>query len=90
VLDTRHDLSLGRAVTPEPIRDDQSGYIPRALQQLPEELLSCSFISAALDQDVGHLTLLVDGTPEVMSTPVDLEEHFIEVPSVTGSRTPTA
>ena len=39
-----------------------------------------------MDQDVQYVPILIYGTPEVVDAPVDLEEHFIKVPPVTGPR----
>jgi hypothetical protein len=41
-----------------------------------------------LDQDVQHVTVLVDSPPEVVLLPIDLEEDLIEVPFIAWARTP--
>jgi hypothetical protein len=89
VLDSGQDLGYRRAVTPEPIRDDDSRHVLQALQQLTEELLGSFLVSSALDEDVQHLTFLVHCSPEVVNTAVDTDEHLIQVPQITWSGTPT-
>ena len=87
VLDTGHDLSSRRAVALELICDDYSGYVFQPLQELAKELLRCFFISAALDQDVQNVAILIHCSPQIMNAPVNLEKHLIEVPPVAWSRT---
>jgi hypothetical protein len=42
--------------------------------------------SSALDQNIQYIAILIHRTPEVMEASVDLEEHLIKVPSVSGPR----
>ena len=39
-------------------------------------------ISTRLDQDVDHVTVLVDGTPEVLTLALDVDEELVQVPRV--------
>jgi hypothetical protein len=41
----------------------------------------------AFDQDVQDVALLISGTPQLMNASIDLEEHFIKMPNVTGPMT---
>ena len=86
VLDTRQHFGERRTIAPQLIGNDQTWEILQALQQLAKEPLGSFLISVALDQDVQHLAILIHRTPEVVETTVDLEEHFVEVPPVAGSR----
>ena len=36
--------------------------------------------------DMRHVAILIDRTPEVMETAIDLEEYFVEVPSIAGAQ----
>ena len=63
VSDAWHDFSSCRAVALKLIGDDQSGYVLQRLQELAEELLGCSFISAALHKDIQYLAILVHCPP---------------------------
>ena len=44
-------------------------------------------VSLRLHQDVEHLAVLVDRTPQVMGGAVDPDEHLIEMPLVAGAGT---
>ncbi len=87
---TRQQLTLGRTITGQIVGDDHSRHVGAALQQLAEERLGGRFVAAALDQDVEHVAVLIDGPPAVVSFAIDREKHFIEVPCVAGLRTPAA
>jgi hypothetical protein len=82
VFYTRHHLFLGCFVAPELIRDHRTWDVLTALEQLAEELLRGSLVPSALHQDIKHVPVLIDGSPEVGRLPVDLEKDFIQVPFV--------
>jgi len=56
------------------------------LEQLAEELLRRDCVAAALHQDVEYDPVLIDGSPEVVSNTVDLDEYLVQVPLVARAR----
>jgi len=60
------------------------------LKQFHHEFLCGLCIPSALDEEIQHLTLVVDRPPEPVSTAVDRNHHFIEVPMIARSRPRTA
>ncbi len=88
MLHSRHHLSLGCPIASQLVGDHHSWDVLAALQELAEELLSCALVPATLHQDIQHGALLIDGSPQVVPLPVDLEEHFIQVPLVARPCTP--
>ena len=79
-------FTQGRAVRPQPIRDDRIR--PRvALHQFPEECQGGLAVSLLRDKGLQHLAFLVHGTPQVMVVAIDFHEHLIEVPPTTRQRT---
>ncbi len=90
VFDTGKYLSFRCAITLQLVRDDDTWYVLQAFQQLAEELLRGFFVPAALDQDVQDVTILVHGSPQIMILAIDLDEHLIEVPLISGPGTPSA
>jgi hypothetical protein len=42
-------------------------------------------IPARLDEDVDHVAVLVDCTPQILQLAVDPKKDFVEIPSVAGS-----
>ena len=62
----------------------------QALEQFAEELLGGQRVSARLHQDVKHIAVLVDRTPQVPLCAVDLHKHLIQVPLIAGAGAPPA
>ena len=83
-------VALGRAIAFELIRDDHTRHVLQSLEQLAEKLLRCPLIAATLHQDVEHVIVLVDSSPQVMPLTMNGEKHLIQVPLVTrpGSSAP--
>jgi hypothetical protein len=63
VLDAHEDLPLGCAIAGKLVGNDHTWNVVTALVQLTEELLGCGFVSSALDEDIEHSAMLVDGPP---------------------------
>ncbi len=51
-------------------------------QQLTEETFSRTPIATQLDEDVDHITVLVDGAPEIVLLTPNVHEEFIQVPRI--------
>ncbi len=70
------------AVAPQLVGDQPPGLASLTLQQLTEEAFSCTPIAARLEQDVDHVAVLIDRTPEILPLPPDGHEEFVQVPGV--------
>ena len=89
---------LGRAqqfavrdlVAAQLIGDQHALHILQSLEEPPEELLGGHSVSAALDQHVDYVAVLVDGAPQVVVLSVDPDEHLVHMPLVTRSGPPPA
>ncbi len=83
------NLAFSRSVTLQFVGDNDAGNIPQALEELAEELLRSLLVSAALDQDIEHVSFLIDGSPQIVMFAFNRQYHFIEVPLVTRPWTAT-
>src|SRR5215204_123078 len=54
---------------------------PLCPKQLADQLGSGSLVPLCLHQHVEHLTLCIDGSPEVQRSAADPDEHLVQVPS---------
>jgi hypothetical protein len=80
VLDLRKQLPSSDTVTSELIRHDHSRFVFQAGEQASEETLRRLTITATLNQNVEHYTVLVHGTPEIMQYAVDPDEDLASRP----------
>jgi len=87
MFDTRHDLSFGRTVAGQFVCDHHAWSGALLLEQLSQQTLGGIFVTAALNQDIEHDSMLVDRTPEPMFLAGDADHDFIEMPFVSGCRT---
>ena len=62
----RQHLCFGRSVTDKLVGDDDSRRVSLALEQFAEELLGGLPVAAGLHQNVQHLTVLNNGSPQVL------------------------
>ena len=56
-------------------------------EQLAHEPDSCALVSSALNQDLEDLALMIDRAPQVHMPAGDPDDHFVEMPAITRSRT---
>ena len=73
---------MGSPVAAKLVGYESSRYPALTFQQFAEEALSRSTVSAALDQDVDRIAVLIHGSPQVVALTLDRDEEFIQVPGV--------
>ena len=54
-------------------------------QHLTKEAFGGSTISTARDEDVDHISILIDCSPQVIALASDRDEKFVNVPDVAQS-----
>ena len=82
VNDGRHDTPVSCGITPQLVGDQPPGRAALSLQQLPKEALRRTLITTRLDEDIDHITILINCTPEILPLTLDSDEHLIQVPRV--------
>ena len=78
-----HDRALGRGVAAELVRDQTARGAALSFQQFSEETFGRPLIAPGLHEDVDHVAVLVDRSPAILLTPLDVHEQFAQVPRVT-------
>ena len=73
------DSLQGRAVGCEPVSDDRF-HKTVSTQRFSQELQCCLLVQTLRHEAFEHLSLVINGAPEAMLKPVDLDENFVEVP----------
>src|SRR3954469_14292404 len=89
VLYRGHHLTLGGPVAGQLVRDHDTGPA-LLLEQLPEQALGGLLVPPALDENVEHDPILVDGPPEPVLLAADYQAHFVEMPLVSRTGEPAA
>ena len=70
-------------ITPQFVGDQLAGCLFLMFQHLTKESRSRSTISALGNQNVDHVSILIDGAPQKEVLTSDSDEEFIDVPDVT-------
>ncbi len=79
----RKDLSMRCPITPQFVGDQLPGWLSLMLQHLTKEARSSSTISALGNQNIDHVSILIDGAPQIEVLTSDSDKEFIDVPNVT-------
>jgi hypothetical protein len=74
VLHARQYLLLGRAIAAQLIGDQHTWDVLASLEQFPKELLGSLFVASALHQDIEHIAMLINCSPEIVQLAVDGEK----------------
>src|SRR3954471_5556958 len=88
MLDRGHHLTLRGAVAGELVRDHDTRGPALLFQQLAKQTLGGLLVPPALDQDVEHNPILVDGPPEPVLLAADHQAHFVEMPFIARTGQP--
>ena len=88
VHDGRHEATVRYPIASELVADEAARLHTLALQQLAEEPSGSGGVSSTLDEDVEDISILVNGTPQVVSLASDADEDLVEEPGVPESTLP--
>jgi hypothetical protein len=81
----REDVPMRSRITPQLVGDQLPGCLYLLFQGLTKEAFSGSTISSLGDQNIDHVSILIDGPPKIEALTLDGEEEFIDVPDVAES-----
>ena len=81
----RKDLPMCSRITPKLVGDQLPRCLSLMLQGPTKEALSGSTISTLGDQNIDHVSILIDGPPKIEALTLNGDEEFIDVPDVTES-----
>ena len=81
--DGRHRRPLRGAIASELVGDQPPRHVALTLQQLAKEALGGFPVATRLDENIDHVTILINRTPELLSFASDRDEDLVQVPRVT-------
>ena len=87
--DGRHDVPMGRAIASQLVGDQPPRLAGLPGAQLAEEAFGGSPIAARLDENIDHVTILINGTPEILTPALDRDEDLVQVPRIAEATLPT-
>src|SRR5471032_1337914 len=88
MLDPQAHVLARSAIRFELISYHDAERFGRLREKLAHEPLCCSPISSALDQNVEHEALLIDGAPKPVLPASDRDDNIVHMPFVSASRRP--
>ena len=81
----REDVPMCSRITLKLVGDQLPGCWSLMFQHLTKEAFSGSTISTLGDQNIDHVSILIDGPPKIEALTLDGDEEFIDVPDVAES-----
>ncbi len=80
-----HDVPMCDMVAAQLVGHETRRFLSLSLQEFPKESPPRAPASAGLDEDVDHVTVLVNRTPEILALTVDRDEDFVQKPRISES-----
>ncbi len=84
VLHARQYLLFGRAIAAQLIGDQHTWDVLASLEQFAKELLGSLFVPPALHEDIEHIPMLINCSPEIVQLAIDGEKDLVKLPFVAG------
>jgi len=81
----REDVPMCSRITLKLVGDQLPGCLSLMFQGLTKEAFSDSTISALGNQNIDHVSVLIDGPPKIEALTTDGDEEFIDVPDIAES-----
>lgn len=82
MLDAGHDFPLGSIVGPELVGDHDTRCSPLSFQQFAHQAFGRLGVSPALDENVEHEAILIDGAPKPVLFASDADDDLVQMPFV--------
>ncbi len=84
-----HDAAKRRRIASQLVGDQPPRHAALTLQQLEEEPFGGFPITVRLDENIDHVTILINGAPEILAFALDRDEDLVQVPRITEATLPT-
>jgi hypothetical protein len=77
------DLSVRSRIASKLVSHELQRWSLLVFQHLAKEAFSGALVSAACHQDIEDISILINGSPKIMTFAADGDEHLVHVPDVT-------
>ncbi len=78
----REDVPMCSRITPKLVGDQLPGCLSLMFQGPTKEAFNGSTISTLGNQNINHVSILIDGPPKIEALTLDGDEEFIDVPDI--------
>ncbi len=82
MLHSRHDRTVSGGIAFQFVRDQPAGFPALAFEQPAEKAFRRLLIPSTLDEKINDITVLVHGTPEIVTFPLNGDKDFVVVPGI--------
>jgi hypothetical protein len=90
MLHARQDLAFGGSIALQFISDDHVWDVLESYAELPKKAFCRVCVPSALDEDIQHVAVLIDGSPQIMPLATDREKDLVQVPLIPTPRAAAA
>jgi hypothetical protein len=80
VHDGRHDSAPRCLIGPQLVGDQPAAFPFLTFQELAKESFGCTLITTGLHENINHVAILVDSSPQILPLTLDRHEQFVQVP----------
>src|SRR5260370_37033622 len=86
----RQDLAFGCSIALQFIGNDHARDVLQPFEELTEEFFGRVLVASALHQDIEHIAVLINSSPQIVGFAVDFQINLVHMPCVSRFRTATA
>src|SRR5512135_890453 len=90
MLHPRQDFAFRRTIALQFVSNDHTRRVLQFLKQLAKKSFGGFFVFSTLNQDVKHVSILINRSPEIVLLTTNCEHHLIQMPFVSTARTTVA
>jgi len=82
MIHSKHDRAVSGVIAFQFVRDQPSGFTVLAFEQPAEKAFRRLLNPSALDEKINDIVVLVHGTPEIVTFPLNGDKDFVDVPGI--------
>src|SRR2546423_2121976 len=87
MLHSWQDLAFRSPITLQFVSNDHARHVLQPFEPFPKESLGGLCVALALHQDIKHVPILINGSPQRVFLPPDRQYDFVHMPFVAATRT---
>jgi hypothetical protein len=77
-----HDRTMSGIIASGFVGHQPPGFPPLAFEKTAEKAFSRMLIATALHENINAITILIDGTPQILALPLNGDKDFVDMPRI--------